>query len=305
MTNQAIREEDVHCFADVFENLNPAFPRESQTAGSYGFTLIRINQESHEKYVPPVSDIVLRLVVGGALTSSSVDYGDGPIALSGKKGSFYVAPADAGAQWRSEGTHELLMLAVDRPRVHELLSFGGEISQDDPLRALYGRDIFNATLANFLDGIWRECSRGGPGEALMVDGLFMAMLGTLARLSSEGERPEKQARPPRLDARLIARVADYVDANLGRTIVIRELAEIACLSPFHFSRCFREAAGVSPHRFVTERRIDASKRMLGDPTIALAQVAFACGFSSQSHFNRVFRQFVGASPGAYRAEISA
>ncbi|MEM6422287.1 MAG: AraC family transcriptional regulator, partial [Pseudomonadota bacterium] len=156
----------------------------------------------------------------------------------------------------------------------------------------------------FLEGIWRETATGGRGAALMADGLFMTLLGTLDRLAGDEERPRSKGESASLDAARLARVTEYIEANLDRTIVIRELADIASLSAFHFSRCFRAATNTSPHRFVTARRIEASKRMLADPAIPLAQIAFACGFSNQSHFTKTFKEHVGATPGAYRTQAS-
>ncbi|MEM7506182.1 MAG: AraC family transcriptional regulator [Pseudomonadota bacterium] len=290
-------------FSDVFDSLYPSFKRESQVQGSHQFTLMRVNQEGHEKFIPPVPDIVVRIVTDGPLKSSSVDLGDGRVELSGRKGSCYLAPADAGASWQSEGNHELLMLALPKTEVQELLLTDGAPSKDDPLRALYGRDIFNANLPSFLDGMWREGLRGGPGGALVVDGLVLTLLGTLARIAGEGQSPMSKGEGAALDAQRLARITDYVDANLEHTIVIRDLADLVGLSPFHFSRCFRVATSISPHKFVIARRIDASKRMLADPTAVLAQIAFACGFSSQSHFTTTFKEQVGMTPGAYRSTV--
>ncbi|MEL7000291.1 MAG: AraC family transcriptional regulator [Pseudomonadota bacterium] len=291
-------------FLAVFDDLYPEFPRESQDAGDHDFTLMRVRQNGHEKTIPPVPDIVFRLVTDGPLMSSSVDCGSGRTELCGRRGSFYIAPADAAAEWQSEGSHELLMLAVTRERVLGLLSFDGTGPTADPLRALYGRDIFNSALPHFMEGIWRESIRGGRGASLMVDGLFMTLLGTLDRLAGEDTTRKAKSTGSSMDPARLARVTDYVDANLERTIVIRELADIAGMSPFHFSRCFRAATNTSPHRFVIARRVDLGKRLLADPGLPLAQIAFACGFSNQSHFTKVFKEHVGVTPGTYRAEVT-
>lgn len=292
-------------FAAVFDDLYPQFPRESQEAGRHEFTLLRVRQNGHEKVIPPIPEIVFRLVTDGPISSSSVDYGDGRTALCGRRGSFYVAPADAAAEWRSEGPHEVLMLAVARKRVLDLLSIEETDPTADPLRALYGRDLLNSSLASVMEGIWRESVRGGRGASLMVDGLFTMLLGTLDRLADEGAAQRAKAARSGLDPARLARVTDYVDANLERTIVVRELADVAGMSPFHFSHCFRAATNTSPHRFVTARRVDLGKRLLTDPGLSLAEIAFACGFSNQSHFTKVFKEHMGATPGAYRTEVVA
>ena len=46
----------------------------------------------------------------------------------------------------------------------------------------------------------------------------------------------------------LRRVRDYVEAHLDEDCSLTVLADIACLSPYHFSRSFKEAAGVVGRR---------------------------------------------------------
>lgn len=105
----------------------------------------------------------------------------------------------------------------------------------------------------------------------------------------------------RLNAPRLRRVVDYVEANLGEDISIGALAEVACFSLCYFSRSFKAAMGESPHAYVTRRRIDRAKEMLAASDLALAEVALACGFGSQSHFNSAFKTVTGETPGRFRA----
>ena len=79
-----------------------------------------------------------------------------------------------------------------------------------------------------------------------------------------------------------------------------ELAGVAAISLFHFTRVFRDALGLTPHRYVQRRRVERAKAMLLDPRAPLAQIAHACGFASQSHFGQVFKAHTGATPGQWR-----
>lgn len=290
-------------FATVFDEFYPQIQCDSHVVGTRDFSVMHVQQVGHEKFIPPVSDIVFRLVLDGPLEHSSVRYDSGDIELSGRKGAFFVAPAHDGAEWRSEGEHELLMLAVSERHVRELMSLEGTGEDADPLRSLYRREIFNAALPQYLTSIWREGHENGRGASLMVDGLFMTLLGTLDRIAGEGCLDAQTADGAGLDSKRLARVIDFIDANLSRPIVTRELADIAALSPFHFSRCFRISTNTSPHKFVTERRIEVAKCMLADASLTLAQIAYDCGFSNQSHFTKAFKECAGVTPGAYRAAL--
>jgi AraC family transcriptional regulator len=140
----------------------------------------------------------------------------------------------------------------------------------------------------------------GPADRLLVDGMNVALV---ARLVAEHtiERRSRLAQAPILGMKRLSAVLEYIDANLGSDLRLDELARVACLSPFHFARRFKEATGVTPHRYVLERRIQAALGRLEKHHSSLAEVALDCGFGSQAHFTRVFRRHTGLTPGDYRA----
>jgi AraC family transcriptional regulator len=106
--------------------------------------------------------------------------------------------------------------------------------------------------------------------------------------------------PAALDRIRLRRVLEFMDANLESELGVRDLAAVACLSQFHFSRAFRQATGKSPHRFISERRLERAKSMLAQGTASLAEIALICSFSSQANFTRAFSRATGLPPGEYR-----
>lgn len=96
------------------------------------------------------------------------------------------------------------------------------------------------------------------------------------------------------------RVADYVEANLDQPLTLDDLAAEAGLSAYHFAKMFKISFGQPPHRYVTDHRISKAKELLADASIRLADVALACGFSSQSHFTNSFRRYAGVTPRRFR-----
>ena len=104
----------------------------------------------------------------------------------------------------------------------------------------------------------------------------------------------------RLDARTVARVAEFVDARLGSRLALDQLASVARLSPFHFARAFKSSTGLTPHGFVTSRRMDRARNLLLTGRDPVDEVARMVGFTNVSHFRRVFRRHVGLPPSALR-----
>jgi transcriptional regulator GlxA family with amidase domain len=96
------------------------------------------------------------------------------------------------------------------------------------------------------------------------------------------------------------RVREYIEAHLHDSIELVELAAIAGLSIFHFARQFKQSAGVTPHYYVIQSRIERAQELLASTDLSLSEIAFATGFSDQSHLTRHFRQLIGVTPGQFR-----
>ncbi|MGB8609997.1 helix-turn-helix domain-containing protein [Bradyrhizobium sp.] len=106
-----------------------------------------------------------------------------------------------------------------------------------------------------------------------------------------------------LDERRMRRVLDYVEEHLADDVAVADLANVACLSIFYFTRAFSAAVGMPPHRYVSQRRLERAKTMIAAGATSIAEMAFMCGFSSQSSFTRAFRRATGLTPAMYRREF--
>ncbi|MFZ0559387.1 MAG: AraC family transcriptional regulator [Methylovirgula sp.] len=100
------------------------------------------------------------------------------------------------------------------------------------------------------------------------------------------------------------RVADFIEAQLDSRISVAEMAELVHLSPYHFSRAFKESFGVPPHRYHMSRRVEAAKNLLGGTATPVTEIALRLGFSEASSLSAGFRRLTGASPSEYRRAFS-
>lgn len=96
------------------------------------------------------------------------------------------------------------------------------------------------------------------------------------------------------------RAKEILGANLDGSVALSALAKECGLSASHFSRAFRQTAGLAPHQWLMRRRVEEAKQALRDRRLPLSEVALVCGFADQSHLTRVFSRSVGTSPGAWR-----
>jgi transcriptional regulator of acetoin/glycerol metabolism/AraC-like DNA-binding protein len=96
------------------------------------------------------------------------------------------------------------------------------------------------------------------------------------------------------------RVREYVEVHLGESIDLSMLAGVAGLSMHHFARQFKQSAGVTPHAYLTQKRVERAQEMLVQTGLSLAEIAFAVGFFDQGHLARHFRQMHGTTPRQFR-----
>jgi transcriptional regulator GlxA family with amidase domain len=88
--------------------------------------------------------------------------------------------------------------------------------------------------------------------------------------------------------------------NLDRPISVEDLARRACLASRTFARMFRDTTGTTPHRWLTNQRVNAARELLetGDSTIeAIARIT---GFGSVDTLRLHFIRQVGTTPTSYR-----
>jgi len=145
-----------------------------------------------------------------------------------------------------------------------------------------------------------------PGQQQYAEALSILLAHELLRLNNDGENGaanEPEYVRGGLAAWQKARVTDYVEDHLADNVLLSQLAEVARLSPFHFSRAFKQSFGLPPLRYVTSRRIELAKTLLaGEDTIT--QVGLAVGFGETSSFTTAFRRHTGVAPSVFRRGLA-
>jgi len=98
----------------------------------------------------------------------------------------------------------------------------------------------------------------------------------------------------------VLEVEKFCQANLSRPIGVDDMARVAQMSRFHFSRQFEKVRGISPGRYLATLRLEEAMRLIASSRITIKKVAEQCGFGDANYFCKVFRKSFGVSPGTYR-----
>lgn len=99
----------------------------------------------------------------------------------------------------------------------------------------------------------------------------------------------------------VANALAYIRANTLSQPSLEELAEQACMSPYHFQRVFTEWAGVSPKKFLQYLTLQHAKAVMSQ-TASLAEAADHCGLSGTSRLHDLFVSLEGITPGAFKQQ---
>ncbi|HZR38951.1 MAG TPA: AraC family transcriptional regulator [Ktedonobacteraceae bacterium] len=94
----------------------------------------------------------------------------------------------------------------------------------------------------------------------------------------------------------VTQVIQTVREQLCEPLTLEDMADIACLSPYYFSRVFHSIVGVPPGEYLSAMRLDAAKRLLLTTTLSITDICFEVGYTGLGSFSTRFAQLVGLSP---------
>ena len=140
------------------------------------------------------------------------------------------------------------------------------------------------------------CPRGCAYFESLASALLIAVASQIdARLSEAGN----------LDAqhRRIQEAIVFIEANFASRMTREEVARVAGLSPFHFSRLFHALVGLTSHQYLLRCRLRNAQELLSTgEERSVADIAAESGFADQTHLGRQFRRAFGKSPQEFRRE---
>jgi AraC family transcriptional regulator len=144
-----------------------------------------------------------------------------------------------------------------------------------------------------------DLAAGCPAGALFGETIAHTLTAYLLRHYTV-RPPQPKSVPGKLSDAQIQQAIDLIHAHLDRPLPLSELAANANLSPYHFTRLFKQTTGRAPHQYLIHHRLERAKKLLRQKQLSIAQIAVKVGFTDQGHFSKCFSRYMGASPKAYR-----
>jgi AraC family transcriptional regulator len=214
-------------------------------------------------------------------------------------GDVTISPIGGPIRWRQTGHSLVVLLRLAGEYVRRV---AGDECALDPDRfeiqpVFSARDVRIEDLGRrLLAGLEYE----GSDSHLYVDTLACELA---IRLLTDYTKSSAAATWPRakLSPHKLRRAIEFIDENLRHHVTLTAIADEVALSPGHFAHAFRQATGVTPHRYVLERRVERAKTLLRESDAPITHIAGQVGCSSHSHFSVLFHRITGLTPRQFRA----
>lgn len=210
-------------------------------------------------------------------------------------GDVVITPAFMPNAWRWNEISNVIAVTICPGELSSFLhgaKGGGALPMEGP--AVVTDPVFASLARGLLDA----AEKGILQTPLYLQTFESAILERIAVIGGVRDAGSSSAR---LSKRALRKAIDFIHAHREGGVRVGAVAAEAGMSQYHFSRLFRNATGVSPHRFILDLRLAHSLALLGGKGgKTVAAIAAETGFSDQSHFTNAFRRRYGISPARCR-----
>ena len=133
--------------------------------------------------------------------------------------------------------------------------------------------------------------------------LYSIILKIIYKLQVDSQKLLHREKIKSNNSEIIEKSIKYIRENLTADLSLDTLSKIACLSPVYFHNCFKASTGKNLREYVEEQRLKQAANMLISTDKTLTEIAYSCGFSSQSYFSYAFKRKMGKAPREYARDV--
>ena len=97
---------------------------------------------------------------------------------------------------------------------------------------------------------------------------------------------------------------DYIDSHFDKDISLDDVSKVVNISPYYFSKIFKEESGLNFIEYLTNIRIERAKKLLESSDLSIKEICISCGYSDPNYFSRSFKKNVGVTPTEYKDNVT-
>ncbi len=100
--------------------------------------------------------------------------------------------------------------------------------------------------------------------------------------------------------RVVGKVVDYIRDHFAEDVTLDEVSRMVDISPYYFSKLFKQEMGNGFIEYLTDIRIQKAKEYMANPKYSIKEICSMCGYADPNYFSRIFKKYVGLTPSEYR-----
>ncbi|MGN1014845.1 MAG: helix-turn-helix domain-containing protein [Butyricicoccus sp.] len=144
-----------------------------------------------------------------------------------------------------------------------------------------------------------ELNALGTSYRTTCNSLTKALLELVCRMLQQQILPEQNDRITQMDE-LVQMITAYLDQHFMESVTLEQLGQLFHMSRFHLAHIFKKETGLSPMKYIQQRKIGEAQSLLMNTSQPIAQIGDYLGFYDASHFSATFKKYVGLTPLQYR-----
>lgn len=196
------------------------------------------------------------------------------------------------------GVHHLYSSDSDQPWTVHWVHYAGPLSQAFREHMGFGKDVYTRRIGRDprllvdFNGLLAVRQTGFRSQALVHASNRLRQLLTAVSLCDDKDRSRQG-----LD---LAAIHDYMHDRLNQRLSLKDLADLAGLSPAHFATRYRKLTGVAPIQHFLHLKVEQACQMLDTTDLSFTAISAELGYEDAYYFSRLFKKVMGQSPRNYR-----
>ena len=211
--------------------------------------------------------------------------------------------------WLKQLPKPVAVFACDDWEAFQLIQvcrrLGYRVPEDIAVMGVGNEETFCKTSNPPLSSIQIPCERTGYDAAGLLDALLnkKRILNKKNFLPPSGLVSRRSTDVLQVNDPVILKALQFIQENIGKPIQIKDVLKHVFVSQSLLERKFREELERTPLAEIRRQRIQRARQLLSDTNLSQAEIAEACGFSSDVRFSAVFKEITGTSPSAFRKAV--
>jgi AraC family transcriptional regulator len=210
-------------------------------------------------------------------------------------GDIIFCPSKVSKSLAWEQKSSCILLALE-PQLLEQVAY--ESTDTERIEFIPQFKLIDPLIQHLAYALKSELESGCVSGRLYAESVAVMLAVHLLKINSSLKQPLQEYQGG-LPGSKLTQVIEYMNEYLDQNVGLSDLAQVASMSQYHFTRLFKQSVGTTPHQYLIKQRVERAKCLLQQPDLSIADVALQCGFANQGHLSYHFKRLLNTTPRAF------